>query len=166
MTFLGRGSDTWSVTRQVMRYQALHLVTIFTAFFSDTSWIRWECFSLQVITCRAVASEAFWLSRPASCMKALRSAQPLLKIAQQTEALSCSSCGRDERMCTVVCLSPGPSALGMSTTYSSTLGRLQKSVFMYRLKKSFPPSVSGPGTCWEGWPLSCMFVSWLNWMCC
>lgn len=68
-------------------------------------------------------------------------------------------------MCAVVCSASGPNALGMGTTYRPTPGRPQKSVCIHRLKKSSPPSVSGPGTSLQSWVLSCMFVSWLNWIC-
>lgn len=80
---------------------------------------------------------------------------PLSEVAQQIEPpLSCSPCSRDESMCAAVCSVSGPNTLGMGTTYRPTLGRPQKSVFMHRLKKSSPPSVSGPGMSLQGWVLS------------
>lgn len=69
---------------------------------------------------------------------------PLSKAAQQIGALgSCSPCSRDESLCAASLLSLSRDSLGMGTTYRPAQGRPQRSVFMHRLEKRSPPSVSG-----------------------
>lgn len=73
-----------------------------------------------------------------------RVCSPLSKAAQQIGALgSCSPCSRDESSCAASLLSLSCDALGMGTTYRPAQGRPQRSVFMHRLEKRSPPSVSG-----------------------
>lgn len=73
-----------------------------------------------------------------------RVCSPLSEVAQQIGALgSCSPCSRDESLCAAACSASGPDAVGMGTTYRPAQGRPQRSVFMHRLEKRSPPSVSG-----------------------
>lgn len=68
----------------------------------------------------------------------------LSKAAQQIGAVgSCLPCSRDESLCAASLLSLSQDALGMGTTYRPAQGRPQRSVFMHRLERRSPPSVSG-----------------------
>lgn len=83
-------------------------------------------FPLQVVTCTAGASGAFWCSRRASCSQVC---SPLFQQQSSSEHLfiflSCEPCSGDESLRAAICSASGPDALGMGTTYEPALGRPQ-----------------------------------------
>lgn len=113
----GRHSNTWSVIRQVMRYQALLFVTISTAFLFRHIMNQVGMFFYAGHNLHGCYHCSFLTQQTCILQEGSQVCSPLSKAAQQIGALgSCSPCSRDESSCAASLLSLSCDALGMGTT--------------------------------------------------